>query len=244
MKGQATLFGRFAASLNQAASLTGNGASIDCLGYDEALAVVSYGQLAGTTPSSVVHWEESADGSSWANITGAVHKAALVDDNDIVASVNLTNTTLTIAAQPANPSRLLITVTDTTPGITAGTVTITGTRPPSFNEFEDQEYTEAVTFTAGAAKRTTGVFKTITSIVTSGFTVLGGGGDETVKIGSDNSNLVHEGSINLINRKRYLRAVNTESGSGVSGAVCAGLFLLSASYRPLNRAIAPEFRID
>ncbi len=105
-------------------------------------------------------------------ITGATNNA-------IVTVVNLTNTTLTLAAQPDSPRALTVTIVDTTPSINAGTVTIAGT------DVNNAALSEAVSIAGGAAVYTTaGVFRSVTSIIVAGASVLGGAGDETIKVGT------------------------------------------------------------
>ena len=112
---------------------------------------------------------------------------------DIVNTANLTNTALTIAAQPDVPRNVVVTVVDTTPGITAGVVTITG------KNVLGNTVIEVIDCAAGAGTYTGNhAFATITSVVTSNFTVLGGAGDETIAVGSG-------GKLGL--PVRYLKAV-------------------------------------
>jgi hypothetical protein len=101
------------------------------------------------------------------------------DTDQIVASVNLTNTTFTIAAQPDVPRNVTITVTDTTPSIIAGTITITGT------DVNGTTITEVLDM-AGPTLTFTGtkVFVSVTSVVSADATVLGGAGDETIIVGT------------------------------------------------------------
>jgi len=97
--------------------------------------------------------------------------------NRIVSSVNLTNTTFTIAAQPDIPRNITIAVTDTTPSITAGTVTATGQDPSGVTVTEVLDLSSALTLTG------TKIFAKVTSVVAAGVTVLGGSGDETIIVG-------------------------------------------------------------
>lgn len=95
----------------------------------------------------------------------------------IVTLTNLTNTTFSLAAQPCYPVSMDILIVDTTPSITAGTVTITGIGAYG------QTQVETVNCAAGAGTYTGNKpFAKITSIVSSGFTVLGGAGDETFHV--------------------------------------------------------------
>jgi hypothetical protein len=104
---------------------------------------------------------------------------AAAGTTDIVNTVNLTNANLTVAAQPDVPRSLVITVVDSTPGIVAGLVTITGKNALG------QTISEVVNCAAGAATYlTNNAFSIVSTVVTSNFSVLGGGGDETIAVGS------------------------------------------------------------
>lgn len=95
----------------------------------------------------------------------------------IVTLVNLTNASLTVAGQPIHPLTLDVLVVDTTPGIVAGIVTITG--KGAYGQAQVETYNCA----AGAGTYTGNKpFSVVTSVVTSGFTVLGGAGDETIHV--------------------------------------------------------------
>ena len=94
-----------------------------------------------------------------------------------VAEVNLTNTVLTIAAQPSVASRLLITIVDTTDSLTAGTITILG------EDENSRIVTEVLDCSNGAGIYvSTKAWTVITSITTSLFATLNGAGDETIKV--------------------------------------------------------------
>lgn len=105
----------------------------------------------------------------------------LAATNRYVASVNLTNIAFTIAAQPDQPRNVTVTVTDTTPSINAGTITVVGF------DVANQPITEVFTFpgTPAASRTFTGVmmFAQITSITAANVAVLGGSGDETIVAG-------------------------------------------------------------
>lgn len=248
----------------------GGGAHVDRLrdgpGWDEGLAFLAVGQQGGTDPTLDVKWQEAdpsasdpttPDAATWADIAGAAHKQVLFDDNRIVTVVNLTNIAFTIAAQPANPSRVTIVIVDTTPSIVAGTVLIVGTRhaDKEKGELEDQALSEIVDCAAGAGTyRTTGIFKTVASATagvvagvagTVNFTVLGGAGDETIRIGVDNSSAAvpHVGRLLLRDRKRFLRAHRTKGGTTPTGGVAAGLVLLEAHHKPVHQVIPSEFSV-
>ena len=98
--------------------------------------------------------------------------ASVFSDVTVVTRVNLTNTALTvIALTPTAPTELLIHIEDglllpLSPalGITAGTVTITGT------DIDDAALVEVVDCSSGAGFYTTdGVFKTVTNVDTASF---------------------------------------------------------------------------
>jgi hypothetical protein len=97
--------------------------------------------------------------------------------NYIVTSVNLTNTTFTLAHQPDVPRNITIAVTDTTPSITAGTITVTGT------DVNDTAQTEVLNLASALTLTGAKVFKTVTSVVSAGASTLGGAGDETIIVG-------------------------------------------------------------
>jgi len=111
------------------------------------------------------------------SFAGHYHAENPATGTTIVTLVNLTNTSLTVAAQPIHPLTIDILVVDTTPSITAGVVTITG------KGAYGQALVEAVDCSAGAGtylgKK---AFASVTTVVTSGFTVLGGSGDETIHL--------------------------------------------------------------
>jgi hypothetical protein len=121
--------------------------------------------------------------SKYHKITDIVSLGApiLAATNRYVTSVNLTNIAFTLANQPDVPRNVTVTITDTTPSIVAGTITVIGF------DIANQPITEVFTFPATpAASRTfTGVlmFAQITSITAAGVTVLGGAGDELLVAG-------------------------------------------------------------
>lgn len=102
-----------------------------------------------------------------------------VDDNRIVTSANLTNHSYTIAAQPDVPRNITIDVTDTTPSLTAGLVTVTGTDPSGEAVSEVLDLADALTFVG------TKIFASVTTAVASGLIAedLDGAGDETIIVG-------------------------------------------------------------
>lgn len=108
-----------------------------------------------------------------------IPKPKTADTTSVVATVNLTNTTLTLATQPDYPRNVVITIVDTTPSITVGTVTVTGTLADG-----STAQTEVFNCAAGAGTYTGAkAFAKITSIVTTSFATLGGAGDETIAVG-------------------------------------------------------------
>lgn len=117
------------------------------------------------------------------NLIQSVYLGApiLATTNRIVASVNLTNTTFTLAAQPDVPRNITITVTDTTPSLTAGTVVVTGL------DCTGTTVTETLTFPTLTLTGTK-IFASVTSVVASGIPGpnLNGGGDETIVVGVGN----------------------------------------------------------
>ena len=241
MKDTAHQFGKLELSAAQLISVAdANGRSIDCRGYMEALAFYGVSVLGGTDPTLAMKWQESEDDSVWADIVGAVHDPVLYDNNKIVVSVDLTNIALTVAAQPANPSTIVAIVTDTTSGITVGTIYVVGTG------IDDEVLTELLTVSAWSSPTTmrgVKVFKTITSVTagvvagvtgTVDFATLGGSSDETVVVGVDNAGVYvpHAGRFDLTKRMRYLRAVPVRGGTTPTGGYQAGLYLMSPIKRP------------
>src|SRR5258708_1537013 len=105
----------------------------------------------------------------------------LAATNRYVTSVNLTNIAFTLANQPDVPRNVTITVTDTTPSINAGTITVIGIDPMG------NPATEIFTFpgTTAASRTFTGLvmFGSITSITAAGVAVRGGAGDELIVCG-------------------------------------------------------------
>lgn len=97
--------------------------------------------------------------------------------NRIVTSVNLTNTTFTIANQPDVPRNITIAVTDTTPSVVAGTITVTGL------DVNGNTITEVLDLSTGLTLTGTKVFASVSSVVSASATVLGGAGDETIIVG-------------------------------------------------------------
>jgi hypothetical protein len=124
-----------------------------------------------------VAWNDTAFTQVLSTFLGA---PVVADPDRIVTSVNLTNTSLTVAAQPDCPRNITVTVTDTTPGVVAGTVTVTGKDARGATISEAFDFSS---FTSAEAKNGTKIFASVVSVVTSGFTALGGSGDETIIVG-------------------------------------------------------------
>jgi len=117
----------------------------------------------------------------YATILHSLGIPAAPDDDAILSEVNLTNTTFTPDHQPDVARCIVVTITDTTPSITEGTVTISGT------DINGDNLTVAIDCSSGAGDYVTAkAFASITSIVASDFATLGGSGDETIKVGTTN----------------------------------------------------------
>ena len=91
-----------------------------------------------------------------------------------------------------------MTIVDTTPGITVGTVTIDGTGA------DGTLISEIFNCAAGAGVYTgTKLFGNVSTVTAADFSVLGGGGDETLKVGVGNliglpSNIQANSAVKLI----------------------------------------------
>lgn len=98
--------------------------------------------------------------------------------NYIVTSTNVVSSTYTLAHQPDVPRNITGTITDTTPSITAGTITIVGTDVNGVSQTEAWSLVgPTLTFTG------TKLFASVTSITGAGIVTLGGAGDETIVMG-------------------------------------------------------------
>jgi len=96
----------------------------------------------------------------------------------LVAQVNLTNTTFTIANALEVCRPISVIVTDSTPSINAGVLTITGT------DCDGEALVVVQDWSGGAAtQQTTENFESVTSYVATAMAVLGGVGDELIEIG-------------------------------------------------------------
>src|SRR3990167_9421940 len=134
------------------------------------------------------------------NLTVAAHLGSPTASslNKIVTVANLVNGVQTIAAQPDCPRNLTVTIVDTTPGITVGTVTIDGTGT------DGTLISEIFNCAAGAGTYTgTKIFGNVSAVTTADFSVLGGGGDETIRVGVGNliglpSNIQANSAVKLI----------------------------------------------
>jgi len=106
---------------------------------------------------------------------------ALADDDLIVVSTNMKVGSYTVTAQPGIPRNITITVTAGATADTIGTVTITGTN------YNDEEITETITPVAGSAIAGTKAFKTVTTVVGSGWVIDAvEGTNDTIKVGTGN----------------------------------------------------------
>jgi hypothetical protein len=101
--------------------------------------------------------------------------------NRYVTSVNLTNVAFTLANQPDCPRNVTIQVTDTTPSINAGTITVAGFDVAGLPTLEVFTFTS----TPQASWTFTGTLMhaQIVSITAAGVAVLDGAGDELITAG-------------------------------------------------------------
>lgn len=60
-------------------SATVNGASVDTQGYDDAMFIIGFGTIAGSSVGAI-HIESSPDDSTWTDIAGATASVAHTDD--------------------------------------------------------------------------------------------------------------------------------------------------------------------
>ncbi len=98
--------------------------------------------------------------------------------NRYLVSCNLlTSHSYTPAAQPDVPRNITIAVTDTTPSITAGTITVSG------YDVHGDAVSEVLDLSTGLTLTGTLIFAVVSSIVTSAITILGGAGDELIVVG-------------------------------------------------------------
>ena len=107
------------------------------------------------------------------------------DDDYIVVSTNMVNSTYTIANQPKTACRISVLATAVDTADTMGTITIVGT------DYKGNALTEVVTPIAGTTVYTTGFFKTITSITGADWVIDAvEGSNDTIKIGADYSQAI------------------------------------------------------
>ncbi len=190
--------------------------------------------------SGVFSVEGSDDDSSWALIAGAVFDEFERDDDEIASAANLVNGTHTITNQPLTPSRIILTVVDTTPGIVAGDLIVVGT------DGYGNVLTETVDISGGAAVYfTTGFFASITSITGVAITVLGGAGDETLEIGVDNTGIVSilVGRIEGKFCPKFLRVNKATGGAGAKDVLAWFEFSQYKELR-INQLVADAFSVD
>lgn len=109
-----------------------------------------------------------------------VFAAPVAADPDLIVTVvNLANdTALTLAAQPDVPRVLTATIVDTTASIVKGWLRVVGV------DASGQTVEELIDCSAGAGVYTSkNAYAEVTSVTPEGFSVLGGGGDETITVG-------------------------------------------------------------
>lgn len=217
MKGHATQHGRSEGGLIVANNGSETfGPIIDVRGVDEIKAVLAAEGFADGDSSQAVEIQggSQADGGDMALITGAVFDAIVRDDDGVVTSVDLVNdTAFTLAADPPTPCRLVITIVDSTPSITAGTIDVTGT------DVDGNVVSESVDISAGAGVYfTTTVFATVTEVIGRNIATLGGSSDETIEVGWDNSGVeqVHQGRIEGQFAPAFVRFRKPNGGTGTS----------------------------
>ncbi len=108
-------------------------------------------------------------------------KPAVEDTASIVADGDMKNGAYTIIAQPDVPRTISMTVTQTDADDTMGKITFTGT------DYLDQEITEEVApnnaSTSAGYKETTKAFKTVTSIIGSGWAVSSAAHKDQIQFG-------------------------------------------------------------
>jgi hypothetical protein len=251
-------------SLDQlTASADANGIAVDCLGAREAVLSVRIPGYGGTLPTIDIHWEESADGVTWADIVGAVHNQIAQIPERIVAAADMGDKAYTIAAQPTYPSRLATLVVDANDSTSAHKVTIVGTGWKSINDYLATAYPTpansyqancdavAISYVFNLATMLKAryiipgyIWKTVTSAT--GSNSAGNAAGDTFQLGIDNAyQIVHQGYLDLTKRKRYIRAVSVKGGAGQLGAMSAEVLLSRGGNlgTPINQAIPVEFAL-
>jgi hypothetical protein len=214
-----------------------DGAAVDTRGFEQIQACIAVDQL---PLDGVVNWKvQSVDdlaGSNPVDLVGAVGDVITVTDDTIVANVNLTNVAFTVAAQPPTPSRLRVEVVDTVATITVGDVTISGL------DENGKAQSEVLLFTAAAIVTTSGIYSQVDSVVAANFATLGGGGDETIEVGIDNSSGVHVGRIDGTQAPRFLRIITFPTQVGATGNYAAWFNLYTEKRQPtVGEYGEPEF---
>lgn len=157
--------------------------------------------------------------TAYANLTGGAFGTVEIVNDAILLVTNLLNSHTYVAngvGLGGLARRVTVTIVDTTPSIVAGTVRVIGTNLAGIAQQED------VSIAAGAGiYRTVDRFLTVTSVQTIGVTVLGGAGNETIKVGVEGTpykqHLEITGPI-----KAFVRAVvSTVSGFDEAVWACA-----------------------
>lgn len=215
MKGHATQNSRSVGGFfgaNNASEILGQ--IVDVRGVDEIKASLMADAFddADVSPAITIQGGALSDGSDMVDIAGAVFEDLERDDNLVVTVEDLVNDlAFTIAAQPNTPSRIVIVIVDTTPGIVAGTVDVSGTNVAG------EVISESVDISGGAATYfTVAVFATVTEVIGRNITVLGGSSDETITVGVDNTGLamVAQGRIDGQFAPAFIRYKKATGGTG------------------------------
>ncbi|GIW70326.1 MAG: hypothetical protein KatS3mg101_1073 [Patescibacteria group bacterium] len=71
----------------QAITANANGISVDTQGYNSAAVILEVGAVSGTNPTLDVKLQESADGSTWADISGATFAQVTAANNSQILRV-------------------------------------------------------------------------------------------------------------------------------------------------------------
>ncbi len=110
--------------------------------------------------------------------SGVATLATAADDNRIVTSTNMKNSTYTIAAQPLYPCLISFTATASGTADTMGTITIVGK-----HHAQSESITEVVTPVAGSTVWSTNAYGVITSLTGAGWVIDAGAGNDTIIVG-------------------------------------------------------------
>lgn len=223
--------------LSFAATVTGgdvDGIAVDTRGFEQIQPCVAVDQL---PLDGVVDWKvqqvDNLAGDNPVDLTGAVGKTILVTDDTIVAVADfLADADYTVAAQPANPSRLRIEVIDSTPSISAGEVQVDGT------DQDGKVVSETIATVAAGIFTTSTVFATVTRVQSIGVAGLGGSSDETIEVGVDNSSGVHIGRIDGTQAPRFLRII-TFNLNGATGNKAGWFNLYTQKRQPTDGEYGP-----